>query len=295
MRFAQLPQDWPGRAASAEVRSGGISWHVQRLGAGPLVLLLHGAGASTHTWRHILRDLARDFSVLAVDLPGQGFTSLPDPAQASLEGMTAALARLLRDLGADPAAIVGHSAGAAVALNLAPRLPVRPRAVVAINPSLGSFEGIAGWLFPVAAKLLALNPFVPGAFARLFGTGRRVERLIASTGSQIEPEGVAQYRRLVADPAHVAGTLAMMARWTLDPLLGRLPAIDIPVLFILGAGDRAVPPAQSAAQARRMPDARVVRLDGFGHLVHEEAAQDVLAALVPFLKECTAPGRPPGP
>ncbi|MCX7890532.1 MAG: alpha/beta fold hydrolase [Rhodobacteraceae bacterium] len=291
MALPRIPSDWPGAAASRGVRSGGIAWHVQECGSGPTVMLIHGAGASTHTWRHIAPALALDFTVLAVDLPGQGFTTLPDPSAASLAGMTAALVRLLADMGRVPAALVGHSAGAAIALNLAPELPAPPRAIVAINPSLGSFEGIAGWLYPVAARLLALNPLVPGAFARIFGTERRVEGLIASTGSRLDAGGLALYRRLVADRTHVAGTLAMMARWTLGPLLDRLPAIAVPTLFILGEGDRAVPPAQAEAQARRMPDATVVRMPGSGHLVHEEAAPAVLDVMLPFLKAHA--GRPP--
>lgn len=46
-------RDWPNRAASRFVEVGGIHWHVQQLGQGPVLLLLHGTGAATHSWRDI--------------------------------------------------------------------------------------------------------------------------------------------------------------------------------------------------------------------------------------------------
>src|SRR5206468_2126887 len=65
-----LPADWPNRAASLAVEAGGLRWHVQRAGHGPVLLLLHGTGAATHTWRDLLPLLATDFTVVAPDLPG---------------------------------------------------------------------------------------------------------------------------------------------------------------------------------------------------------------------------------
>ena len=55
----------------------GLRWHVQMMGTGPQVLLLHGAGAATHSWRDVAPLLARDFTVIAPDLPGHGFTDTP--------------------------------------------------------------------------------------------------------------------------------------------------------------------------------------------------------------------------
>ncbi|MFN5717015.1 MAG: alpha/beta fold hydrolase, partial [Bradyrhizobium sp.] len=66
--------DWPNRNASVFVEAAGIRWHVQRMGEGPSLLLIHGTGAATHSWRDMLPLLARHFSVVAPDLPGHGFT-----------------------------------------------------------------------------------------------------------------------------------------------------------------------------------------------------------------------------
>ena len=74
--------DWPNRHSSRFVEAGGIQWHVQEMGSGPVVLLLHGTGSATHTWGSLAPLLADDFRVLAPDLPGHGFTDLVPGHQA---------------------------------------------------------------------------------------------------------------------------------------------------------------------------------------------------------------------
>ncbi|MEM7746067.1 MAG: alpha/beta fold hydrolase, partial [Pseudomonadota bacterium] len=108
-------RDWPNREASVFVRTGGVAWHVQRMGSGPRLLLLHGTGGATHSWRGLLPALADRFDVVAPDLPGHGFSSM---GMASLPGMAGAVRDLLATLDVAPEYIVGHSAGAAIALRL---------------------------------------------------------------------------------------------------------------------------------------------------------------------------------
>lgn len=79
--------DWPHRDASRFVVAGGVRWHVQIAGDGPPLLLLHGSGASTHSWRDLLPLLARTHTVIAPDLPGHAFTSTPPAHTLSLPGM----------------------------------------------------------------------------------------------------------------------------------------------------------------------------------------------------------------
>ena len=147
---------------------------------------------------------------------------------------------------------------------------------------------MAGPLFPFLARALTLTPFVPGLFARLTGSTAKVTTLLASTGSDIGPEGIEFYRRLVARPGHVEGTLAMMAQWRLDALLERLVTIAVPTLLIAATGNRIVPPAVSARAAGRLPAGAYRSLEG-GHLVHEEAPQAVAALILPFLaRHCRA-------
>jgi len=70
-------QDWPNRDCSRFMTAAGLRWHVQCAGTGPVCLLLHGTGASTHSFRDLLPQLAQTFTVVAPDLPGHGFTERP--------------------------------------------------------------------------------------------------------------------------------------------------------------------------------------------------------------------------
>ncbi|MEY8841111.1 alpha/beta fold hydrolase BchO, partial [Cribrihabitans sp. XS_ASV171] len=232
---------WPHHDLSRRVASPPHRWHVQEKGRGPAILLLHGAGASTHSWRDMLPRLARDHRVVAIDLPGQGFTRMGTSTRCGLDPMTADIATLCTTLDLAPDLVIGHSAGGAIALNLPRHLPTPPK-IVTLNAALGRFDGMAGWLFPLLAKLLALTPFTARAFTAGGRNPARARRLIEGTGSRLDAEGLDLYARLIADPAHVDATLKMMAQWDVAPLLDRLPALAAPCLLLTGSGDRAVAP-----------------------------------------------------
>ncbi len=274
---------WPLNAQSRRIHHPPHHWHVQEMGHGPLALLLHGAGASTHSWRDLMPLLAQSHRVIALDLPGQGFSRAGNRRRLGLPGMAGDIAALCQSEGWHPDLILGHSAGGAIALELATRLRTptdQPPDIACVNAALGPFEGVAGWLFPVLAKVLALNPLTPTLFT--LGTDKltRARRLIESTGSRLTPEGLMLYARLIGDRAHVDGTLQMMAQWDVAPLLTRLGAIPNRCLLITGTSDLAVPPETSARAAAQMPRARTLSLDGLGHVAQEEDAARVLAAIL---------------
>ncbi len=280
-RARDLP-DWPlsDHAQSITVRP--HDWHVVEMGQGKTILMLHGAGGSTHSWAGLLPMLVEDHHVVAVDLPGQGFTRAGTKRRLSLPNMAQDLLFLLQARDWKPDLIIGHSAGGALGLHLSSLLdhPVR---FVGINAALEPFEGIAGWLFPSMAKMLALNPFTAMALTVGGQTLPRVRSFIGTTGSQIPDDSLQCYTKLFSDYTHVDSTIQMMAQWDVDLLTARLFAQTTPTLLIAGAGDRAVPPAVSRRAAQAMPDAAYVELDGLGHLAHEEAPTEVMRTLENWL------------
>lgn len=284
MRALKIPQDWPFRDASRHIACRPHLWHVQVMGQGPTLLLLHGAGGATHSFRHLIPLLTPHYRVIALDLPGQGFSVLGSKPRCGLDTMAEDIAALAVQEGWAPAAIIGHSAGGALALRLAEIMPLR--AVIGINAALGKFDGMAGWLFPAMARLLAMTPLVAQVFSKMAGTPEQVRQLLASTGSKIDAAGEAQYLRLLRMPSHVSATLTMMAQWNLDGLLRRLDRQTVPILLITGANDRTVPPSVSQKAASVIPKASLVNCPGYGHLVHEEAAGEVAAHVLPFLALC---------
>ena len=293
--WARDGQGWPHREASRFVRAGGLRWHLQAFGPppdrAPTVLLLHGTGAATHSWRGLAPLLADSCHVLAPDLPGHGFTGMPPPHQLSLPGMAAALATLLRALGASPLLVVGHSAGAALGARLLLDDGCAASGLVGLNGAWLPFGGLPGRLFSPAARLLAgLGDATPARlFARLAAHDPVLDRLLASTGSSIDPLGRRCYAQLAGNPGHVAGTLSMMARWDLRALIRDLPRLEAALLLVVGAADTTVPPGQSERVARLVARATVRRLDRLGHLAHEENPQAVADAILELARRTVAP------
>jgi magnesium chelatase accessory protein len=244
---------------------------VQLRGSGPVVLLLHGTGASSHSWIPLARLLESRYTLVMPDLPGQGFTEFASPAQSSLPGMARALATLLRQLKQTPALIVGHSAGAAVAVTLCLQGACNPAAVISVNGALLPFGRAAAPVFSRAARVLASAPVFPQLVALHAVPRKPVERMLRQTGSQTPAEMVRCYRRLLGRSRHVAGTLRMMANWDLEQLERNLDRLEPPLYLLVGEGDRVVEPRQAEELARRLPSATMIRAPRLGHLGHEEA------------------------
>ncbi len=268
--WARAGADWPNRAASRFIRAGGITWHVQTLGEGPVAFLAHGTGASTHSWRGLAPLLARHFTVVAPDLPGHGFTSVPAGHRLSLPAMARDLAGLAEALGLKPKLAIGHSAGAAILARACIDGALDPRGLVSLNGAFMPLGGSAGQMFAPLARLLVGLPILPDLFAWRASNPRVVDKLLSGTGSRLDSNGVALYTRLVQTPGHVPSALRMMASWDLEPLVRDLPRLRTQTLLVAAERDRAIPPADAARVAALVPGARVVSQSSLGHLSHEE-------------------------
>ena len=240
-------RDWPNRAASRFVRADNMTWHVQVMGAGPVLLLAHGTGAATHSWRDLAPLLAAHFTVVAPDLPGHGFTDTPPGNGLSLPGMARGLGALVAALGVNPVLAAGHSAGAAVLARMILDNAIAPRALVSLNGAL-----------------------LPRLFAWRAGDPATVQRLLRGTGSCIDARGAEFYRRLAANPVHAGAALGMMANWDLQPLVRDLPKLPCTLVLVAGSNDRTIAPADAVRVRTMVPGATVVTLPGLGHLAHEE-------------------------
>jgi len=268
--------DWPHREASRFVLAGGLRWHVQVLGrplgeAAPIALLLHGTGASTHSWRDLAPLLAPHFTVVMPDLPGQGFSAAPPAGGLSLAGMARSIAALLRVLDLRPGLIIGHSAGAALGARLCLDGTAAPRHLVSINGALLPLGGVAGMVFGPMARLMVSLPGMARLAARQARERATVERLLRDTGSVLPPEGVDYYARLFRRPEHVGATLGMMAEWDLPGLARDLPRLATPLTLVVGKQDRTIRPTEARRLQALLPAARIAALPGLGHLAHEEA------------------------
>ncbi len=292
MDWQRDSKDWPHRERSRLTQAGGLTWHVQLFEGptshAPVALLLHGTGASTHSWREVAPRLVdKGYTVIAPDLPGHAFTGMPPGGvgapQLGMNGMARALHALLQVLHAEPDLVIGHSAGAAIAIRMALDGLIAPQRIVGINAAVLPLGGLAGPLFSPVAKLMAAAPLVPRLFAWRARDPAVLERLLGATGSKLDATGSALYHRLVSDPAHAAGALAMMANWNLPQLARDLPRLTTPLDLLVGENDRTVPPAHGAQILERLAPAargRLSSLAGLGHLAHEESPARVVAQML---------------
>lgn len=278
-----LRASWPNAGASRFLDAAGVRWHVQVAGTGPVVLLLHGTGGATHSWRDLLPALARSCTVVAPDLPGHGFTRALE-AGASLDGMARAVRALCDALGVAPVVAAGHSAGVAVLLAMARDRMLGARAVVGFGAAL---VPPPAWYRSLLAPLV--NPVaLSGSAARALAAAARTrgiaDLMLEGTGSAIPESQRALYRALFAAPAHVRGALAMMAHWDLASLLRSLRGAALPpVTLHHGTRDAFVPLARLRAAVAGLPGVTVVPWEGAGHLLHEErpeAAADAVRAAI---------------
>lgn len=266
--------DWPNRAASKFVSAGGLRWHIEDMGAGPVALLLHGTGASTHSWRKFAPILAHRFRVIAIDLPGHGFTEAPRPSLLSLPQMSQSISALLNVLHIKPDIGIGHSAGAAILCRMALDHRLEFKAIISLNGAYLPFGGPANQFFGGVAKLLLLNPFVPAMFT-WSADSRMVRRLITGTGSGIDAQGLALYGRLFRNSTHVASALGMMANWDLRTLSQDLPKLKTKLTLFAASHDKAVPSDVAFRVHDMVPGSKVILLKGMGHLAHEEKPAEV--------------------
>lgn len=276
MDFQTDLRGWPNSSWSRQVKCAPHLWHVQEAGTGPTVLFLHGAGASTHSWAAVMQDMVHDHHVVTLDLPGHGFTRLGNRRRSGLQHMTQDIAALCKQEGWSPKQVIAHSAGGAIALLLCHRhlAPLTPT-ILAVNPALAEFDGVARTLFPMVAKGLSINPLVPLLVSWGPNAKGRASRLIRSTGSDLSPEQLECYAKLLQDRDHIQGALLMMAQWSFSELKATLPILENRCTFVIGPRDKAVSPIQVEQACTKMRNCRTVTLPDLGHLAHEEAPERV--------------------
>ena len=271
MQWANYRSTWPHAQHSQFIQAGGIQWHVQIMGQGPVLLLLHGTGSGSFSWRGLMPLLSAHFQVIAPDLPGHAFTSRGPEGSLSLQGMSEGLRALLLQLNVTPSIIGGHSAGAAIAANmLLQQRALSQTQLIGFNPAWLPLPGLPSLIFRPAAKLAAINPVSAWATAKLASKPAMIEKSIVQTGSQLDAQGLALYQSVFSHSGHVHSVLNMMAAWQLDTLSKSLPQLQNKVSILVGMQDQTVPPSMAHEACKLMPQARVFEQHGLGHLAHEE-------------------------
>jgi magnesium chelatase accessory protein len=274
--------NWPNRNHSRIVEAGGVAFHVQELGEAhrPSLLLIHGTAASTHSFAGLMALLSTHYRCIAIDLPGQGFTPMPNGFVPTLPEMARVVLQLLTALKLPNVTHsgvmgIGHSAGAAILIEMAARTPDAIDRIFAVNAALEPMRGHA-FLSPLA-KMLFLNPMMPRLFAWRAQFAGMTKIMLRATGTDLGAEAMRQYQILLEDKDHVSGALAMMAAWELGPLQQKLAHFKTPLVLIAASDDLFVPARVSREAAAKARHCEFVLLPHGGHLVHEVEPEAVAA------------------
>lgn len=276
--FSEVRREIP---ADRFVQVGEQLVHIEQAGAGEPVVLLHGFGGSTYSWREVMPELARSYRVVAIDLNGFGYTERPKSrASYTREGQGKLVLGVLDALGIGRAHVFGHSYGGGLTLYLASRYPERFLSMVLVDSSAPTYSddrrNRAAGLRPLAELFVRSVALRPGSIRKA---------LLRSywDDSKVTPELVQAY----LDRLRIEGVGdAYVGLTALAPPGERveLKKIGVPALIVWGAHDEVISPASGRRAAELMPRAEFVLMDQSGHVPMEEEPEAFLRAVIPFLE-----------
>lgn len=269
----------------------GIEVHYKRMGQGePVLMMLHGFGASTFSWREVMRPLSQYGTVIAYDRPAFGLSERPLPGEWSgenpytLDAQVNLLFGLMDELGFEQAILIGNSAGGTVATAAALREPSRVQGLILVDAAIYAGGGAPGWIRPLlnTPQLDRLGPWFVRSLAGEQGTAF-LQSAWHDPG-KITAEITAGYRKpLQVENWDVALWEFTKASRNRD-FSAQLGSITQPVLVITGDDDRIVPTEDSVRLAGDLPEAKLVIISASGHLPHEEQPEAFVSAVVEFLQ-----------
>ena len=265
----------PGRFIEVE----GIRLHLLEQGEGEPIVLIHGLGGSTFSFRFTIPALAERYRVVALDLKGFGYSARPPKGDYSLTAQAELVVGLMNQLGIERTAIVGHSMGGGVAMRVALTSPERVSRLILVDSVGGSTEERRR-RFGFLAR-----PFLPFVAAFALGRSKAFERGLRSAVHDptfVTPEVVEGYTRPFRVKGHLRSLETFVASGRRD---GDLPLEDIsqPALVLWGEHDRWLRLAQGEELARRIPEARLDVVPAAGHLPLEEQPDYCNAAILALL------------
>ena len=247
-------------------------------GQGPVLVLVHGIGANLGTWRFVLPKLAEDFRVIALDLPGFGYSSKHPHQDYGLDAQADRLNAFLDQLGIQKAFICGVSMGAAISLWASKKRPERFARLVAMNPAtsprpsafiLKSMQGFSHRLHPIVNE----------------GLVRQILKYVVARRELITNETVRLYLDPFLDGGHGVKTFVRATSVLLDRRLPyQLADLEIPTLIVWGENDRLVPRSVVDALYRTLPSSEIVIHPTAGHHPMEDEPDWLVVQLTKFLK-----------
>ncbi len=273
------------------VEVNGIRIHYKQMGQGaPVMLLLHGFGASTFSWREVMPSLAEGGTVIAFDRPAFGLTERPMRGTAdwpgynpySYEAQSRLVVGLMDELGVESAILVGNSAGGTVAVLTALAHPQRVDALVLVDAAVYVGGGAPSLIRPLlnTPQMVHLGPLIA---RRIQDWGIDFGRSAWHDPSRIPAEFWEGYQKPLKAQNWDRALWELTRASSRPDLADRLQELTLPVLVITGDDDHIVPTDQSLRLSGDLPNATLAVIQACGHIPQEECPGPWLEAVKAFV------------
>jgi pimeloyl-ACP methyl ester carboxylesterase len=280
-----------GDAASIQTRKStfdyrGISINYEDQGQGQPLILLHGYGASTYSWRYVAPYFSRAYRVIAIDLKGFGLSDKPMDNDYSLLEQSRIISEFIRVHRLENVILAGHSLGGAVSLLTYLMQPGHdaPHISQLILFDTASYKQdlpdfIAILRVPVINELslcLTSSNFKSRMILRkaFFDHSKITEEMVTTYGAYLSLPGASHA---------LINAAKQIVPSNLEEISGRYKSIHIPVLLIWGEKDEIVPLEVGRKLAGNIPNAKLVVVPNCGHVPQEECPSQTIDAMESFL------------
>jgi 2-succinyl-6-hydroxy-2,4-cyclohexadiene-1-carboxylate synthase len=261
---------------------GTFTLNVEVDGCGPSLMMLHGFTGSARTWDPFVKDLAAQFTVYRVDLPGHGLSdSPPDAARYRVEECGSGLLTLCDVLRLDQVNLLGYSMGGRVALRLALDSPHHVRALVLESASPG-IESEGDRCDRVRADEALAASLERDGLDAFIDHWECIPLFRSQASLPAAARNALRRQRLDNNPTGLANSLRGLGAGVAEPHWHRLPSLTVPTLLIAGEIDEKYR-ALGQRMSGLLPRSRLVVIPGAGHAVHLEQPDLFLQAAISFL------------
>lgn len=255
-----------------------VRLHYMDEGDGEPLILVHTIGQSLYTWRNIYGELSRHYRVIVLDLPGHGYSSRPAYCLYTIEEMGTILEKFMDALQIESAHFLGFSMSYAYVMEFARKHPERVGKLVLMAPG-----GLVPEM-PLAIRMIDSSIF--GAIAcRLYGL-RTVENILSDCFfdlTNINQDVVAAYYKTASDIEARKAIRNSLHNYDDEAINASLRSLDVPVLILWGNEDKWRKSEASELLHAALPNSSVSVIRNAGHLMHEEKAEKVIAAILEYI------------
>ena len=252
--------------------------HYLEAGVGEPLLLIHSVGQSLFTWRNVFAELSDNYRVIAIDLPGHGYSSRPDSFSYTADDIAFVINSFLDVLNVKSAHMIGFSLGAMYMMRFLSLYPRRVANCIAISPG-GVTEQMPKFVHQMQTPVVA-------TFARNLYTASNVRAMLTECFADpalVDDHVVRQYYEPISDGLAREALMYALRNFDMEAIAEGLLPVEHEVLVLWGKNDSWHPPAGSVYFQSLLRAGRYYLVRNAGHLLQEEAPVKLLEIVYSYI------------